>query len=124
APGPGAARPSRRRGPGALRCPGARAHHWVVRGRVAPRVRARDQGVLRPAVRPRPARAHDVARRAASAAALRAGRATRDHAAGADAGRRVPGTAAPRRTLVTRRSEEHTSELQSRSDIVCRLLLE
>src|SRR2546428_10151843 len=31
---------------------------------------------------------------------------------------------APRRTADTRRSEEHTSELQSRSDLVCRLLLE
>src|SRR5206468_12278434 len=30
----------------------------------------------------------------------------------------------PRRTEVTARSEEHTSELQSRSDLVCRLLLE
>src|SRR5206468_8003801 len=29
-----------------------------------------------------------------------------------------------RRSLVRRRSEEHTSELQSRSDLVCRLLLE
>src|SRR2546421_4816026 len=28
------------------------------------------------------------------------------------------------RLLVRRRSEEHTSELQSRSDLVCRLLLE
>src|SRR2546428_10344539 len=28
------------------------------------------------------------------------------------------------RNLVTGRSEEHTSELQSRSDLVCRLLLE
>src|SRR2546421_9119090 len=27
-------------------------------------------------------------------------------------------------TLAARRSEEHTSELQSRSDLVCRLLLE
>src|SRR6478672_24290 len=32
--------------------------------------------------------------------------------------------AAPRRFTVPRRSEEHTSELQSRSDLVCRLLLE
>src|SRR2546421_7939480 len=32
-------------------------------------------------------------------------------------------TWSPARTLVTR-SEEHTSELQSRSDLVCRLLLE
>src|SRR2546428_4505129 len=29
-----------------------------------------------------------------------------------------------RRLVVSRRSEEHTSELQSRSDLVCRLLLE
>src|SRR2546421_4900739 len=28
------------------------------------------------------------------------------------------------RALMTNRSEEHTSELQSRSDLVCRLLLE
>src|SRR5699024_12175172 len=32
--------------------------------------------------------------------------------------------AAIRRLLLTKRSEEHTSELQSRFDIVCRLLLE
>src|SRR5206468_8984029 len=32
--------------------------------------------------------------------------------------------AALRRSGVTARSEEHTSELQSRSDLVCRLLLE
>src|SRR3989440_8845726 len=31
---------------------------------------------------------------------------------------------APPRTRRTTRSEEHTSELQSRSDLVCRLLLE
>src|SRR5436190_6102472 len=31
---------------------------------------------------------------------------------------------APRRPLSRRRSEEHTSELQSHSDLVCRLLLE
>src|SRR6478672_457262 len=30
----------------------------------------------------------------------------------------------PRPRLIVRRSEEHTSELQSRSDLVCRLLLE
>src|SRR5206468_12457026 len=30
----------------------------------------------------------------------------------------------PRLDLAARRSEEHTSELQSRSDLVCRLLLE
>src|SRR2546428_1537140 len=39
-----------------------------------------------------------------------------------------PSTAHPRSGLApmmpTRRSEEHTSELQSRSDLVCRLLLE
>src|SRR5690349_24939676 len=35
-------------------------------------------------------------------------------------GRRLP----PRRRAGARRSEEHTSELQSRRDLVCRLLLE
>src|SRR2546421_957483 len=30
----------------------------------------------------------------------------------------------PKNTISGRRSEEHTSELQSRSDLVCRLLLE
>src|SRR5476649_3094170 len=35
-------------------------------------------------------------------------------------GRRLPG----HRRRVARRSEEHTSELQSHSDLVCRLLLE
>src|SRR2546421_3221040 len=51
----------------------------------------------------------------------RQGRAARPHPPlfiQASAGRR----AGDRRTL--RRSEEHTSELQSRSDLVCRLLLE
>src|SRR5206468_10467614 len=47
------------------------------------------------------------------AAVPRAGRAAHRGAAGATRGAR-PG----------RRSEEHTSELQSRSDLVCRLLLE
>src|SRR3989440_3796893 len=37
-------------------------------------------------------------------------------------GRRVCASNAP--TASYRRSEEHTSELQSRSDLVCRLLLE
>src|SRR2546421_5730307 len=40
-----------------------------------------------------------------------------DRGAGAHRRRREPGAAAAR-------SEEHTSELQSRSDLVCRLLLE
>src|SRR2546421_7967398 len=43
------------------------------------------------------------------------------------ADRRSAGQAANRATSPTRnesRSEEHTSELQSRSDLVCRLLLE
>src|SRR3989440_6296432 len=35
-----------------------------------------------------------------------------------------PSGAAARRPAQARRSEEHTSELQSRSDLVCRLLLE
>src|SRR2546421_10148546 len=36
----------------------------------------------------------------------------------------APRTARPRPHSATGRSEEHTSELQSRSDLVCRLLLE
>src|SRR5438105_11638743 len=39
-------------------------------------------------------------------------------------GGRGPGTAAGSRGRSGRRSEEHTSELQSRVDLVCRLLLE
>src|SRR5438874_6621310 len=34
------------------------------------------------------------------------------------------GPRSPQRPLVDKRSEEHTSELQSRRDLVCRLLLE
>src|SRR2546421_4159638 len=40
------------------------------------------------------------------------------------AGRSVIATTRPNYDVVRRRSEEHTSELQSRSDLVCRLLLE
>src|SRR2546421_5034268 len=36
----------------------------------------------------------------------------------------VSGRTCPRSPSRARRSEEHTSELQSRSDLVCRLLLE
>src|SRR6266496_6739966 len=36
----------------------------------------------------------------------------------------APRTPAPAHGLCRRRSEEHTSELQSRRDLVCRLLLE
>src|SRR3989440_9518448 len=47
---------------------------------------------------------------------------------GRDPGRRArgrgEGRAAARRDAAVARSEEHTSELQSRSDLVCRLLLE
>src|SRR5260221_14721939 len=35
-----------------------------------------------------------------------------------------PGISCPRRRVNRSRSEEHTSELQSHSDLVCRLLLE
>src|SRR3982750_5012278 len=35
-----------------------------------------------------------------------------------------PGCSSARRAAADARSEEHTSELQSRSDLVCRLLLE
>src|SRR5206468_12475625 len=42
------------------------------------------------------------------------------------AGRKLAGSAQRRgaRAFLQQRSEEHTSELQSRSDLVCRLLLE
>src|SRR5438105_9990090 len=36
----------------------------------------------------------------------------------------APTTTSPSRSASTSRSEEHTSELQSRVDLVCRLLLE
>src|SRR3989440_1713678 len=36
----------------------------------------------------------------------------------------LPASAASRSSFESGRSEEHTSELQSRSDLVCRLLLE
>src|SRR5437867_7908360 len=49
---------------------------------------------------------------------FRSHRARRHGGAGAAAGRRLQDR------LPTRRSEEHTSELQSPYDIVCRLLLE
>ena len=39
-------------------------------------------------------------------------------------GDRLSETLHPRRALLVVRSEEHTSELQSHSDLVCRLLLE
>src|SRR3712207_7312831 len=44
------------------------------------------------------------------------------HPLGRDAG--LPGVAEPRHLDLGRRSEEHTSELQSRQYLVCRLLLE
>src|SRR5690606_41394150 len=40
------------------------------------------------------------------------------------AGRRDPNRRGPRAAFAPRRSEEHTSELQSRENLVCRLLLE
>src|SRR5207249_8721033 len=42
----------------------------------------------------------------------------------APAPQRAPDRPAPARDLDVHRSEEHTSELQSRFDLVCRLLLE
>src|SRR3712207_7244885 len=44
--------------------------------------------------------------------------------AGRPGGGRLPGVPAPLRHQQGRRSEEHTSELQSRQYLVCRLLLE
>src|SRR2546430_3089690 len=60
----------------------------------------------------------------AEPAAARRGRAGRaGSGAAARRGRPVRGVAGPPR-LRTGRSEEHTSELQSQSNLVCRLLLE
>src|SRR2546421_2508028 len=56
------------------------------------------------------------------------GRRARGHRArgrgGAGIRRRADRARVAARPRVTERSEEHTSELQSRSDLVCRLLLE
>src|SRR5690349_22682071 len=53
------------------------------------------------------------------------GRSTRDGAPGEDGReRRAPAMAGLQRSGRAHRSEEHTSELQSRRDLVCRLLLE
>src|SRR5438105_10525552 len=52
------------------------------------------------------------------------GRVQEAHVRGAAGGRRVRLRRAPRHARGRRRSEEHTSELQSRVDLVCRLLLE
>src|SRR3712207_6900895 len=46
------------------------------------------------------------------------------HRAPADGGRRCPGQTGRSRSPPPGRSEEHTSELQSRQYLVCRLLLE
>src|SRR5206468_13013943 len=58
-----------------------------------------------------------AASRARRTPTLRQGPRTRRRAASRAAARRTP-------ARCTSRSEEHTSELQSRSDLVCRLLLE
>src|SRR2546428_6044798 len=54
----------------------------------------------------------------------RAARAARRSRCGAAAWRRAARGRRPCCRAATARSEEHTSELQSRSDLVCRLLLE
>src|SRR3989442_13411149 len=100
--GAGAHRPARRRVDRALRCARARPDRRLVRGRCAGGVRARDPCLLRPAVGPRPPRAHDLACRAAPAPALRPRRAPRPHTARAAPGRRVRWIAAPRFALVKR----------------------
>src|SRR3712207_7109854 len=51
-------------------------------------------------------------------------RADRRQTARPDDAATVPNTTCARRAQVVRRSEEHTSELQSRQYLVCRLLLE
>src|SRR5688572_31236660 len=46
------------------------------------------------------------------------------HVSRATTRRRIPRNARARNDRASRRSEEHTSELQSQSNLVCRLLLE
>src|SRR2546422_7237063 len=70
--------------------------------------------LFRSAPRPRPASAPPRRRARRAAATVRPGPSGRDPAGTGETG----GTARPRR------SEEHTSELQSRLHLVCRLLLE
>src|SRR2546428_7327021 len=70
---------------------------------------SRSREVARPGADPRPERVHG----SRSAPLERAAASRRQQG--------VPDRVAARRD---RRSEEHTSELQSRSDLVCRLLLE
>src|SRR5438067_9910625 len=68
-----------------------------------------------------PAALHASARRAGGVS----GQGRRGHAGAGDRRGDARPLRRPRRTLVhRRRSEEHTSELQSRFDLVCRLLLE
>src|SRR5438034_6352801 len=69
-----------------------------------------------PPVRDATARLEDVVR--TQIGLLAADYRTADEAAGADVG------ALDQRAVALDRSEEHTSELQSHSDLVCRLLLE
>src|SRR5207249_8694965 len=85
-----------------FRSKGARARARRTRGRAANRPSGRAR---KPAAVPRAARARR---------------------GGACLGREDPraGRAAARRLAGAGRSEEHTSELQSRFDLVCRLLLE
>src|SRR5690606_12233442 len=86
------------------------------RGARAPRARWRAGGLGR-VPRPRGARARPRGDRVGLGAADRGARAARGPR------RRVRALGAPRDRR-ERRSEEHTSELQSRENLVCRLLLE
>src|SRR5690606_41755894 len=84
-----------------------------------PTRRSSDLGPAGPARPPRPAaRPRAAARPGSGRARARAGRPLRKSP-------RPPAAAAgPAAAGTTRRSEEHTSELQSREKLVCRLLLE
>src|SRR5438067_5864878 len=71
-----------------------------------------------------PARLLRAAGAAEARAAVRAGESPRDPEAREDRAQRRDGGRVQEPQVARGRSEEHTSELQSRFDLVCRLLLE
>src|SRR5258705_4070633 len=71
-----------------------------------------------------PTRAASGVGSAWTASTRAAAKATRSHRSAGVVGTRHVGSAGSGRVAVSRRSEEHTSELQSLRHLVCRLLLE